>query len=154
MSLDWSVKNVKYFNENPDELWVKVYEGTVEEHSDVNVITKSIIFGTMAVGVGNLDWDKCPDFYARWKSLEEYDGLYLYAVQHESSIVKKYLTPQDVIRHMNLTTNVGFVNENDWCLRTIDNLRSRPNADTVKVGASELKKFIQTKKREFKDGAL
>ena len=34
MTLDWNTSKVKYFNDNPDDLWVKYNEGTKEEYSD------------------------------------------------------------------------------------------------------------------------
>ena len=43
MPLTWNVKNVKYYQDNLDELYVKVEEFG-QEYEDVNAQTKTIIF--------------------------------------------------------------------------------------------------------------
>lgn len=149
MSLDWSVKEVKYFQDNPDELWVTFYKGTKEEYTDVNVVTKSIIFSTMMLGIGTINWQNCPDFYARWKVYEKYDGLYLYEKYNEGKKEKHYLKPTDVVRHMNLTTNVGNTPENEWCKKVSENLKDRPSDFTIQASASEIKNYLNQMKREF-----
>jgi hypothetical protein len=50
MSLNWSTQKVKYFDDNPDKLYVKISEGNPDEYEDVNDETKALIFGSMSVG--------------------------------------------------------------------------------------------------------
>lgn len=126
MTLDWNTTKVKYFNENPDELWVTYRKGTTEEYSDVNAETKALIFGTMAIGIGNLKFNNASDFYARWKIMEKYDNLYLYSQfvyredgTCEDGLQYTYLTPDVVMKHLGLSTNVSYVSRTEWIKRYV-----------------------------------
>lgn len=155
MTLDWNTTKVKYFNENPDELWVTYRKGTKEEHEDLNAETKALIFGTMSIGIGDLKYKTAPDFYARWKIMENYDRLYLYSEfvydENDNSELKyTYLTPDVVIKHLGLSTNVGYVSRTEWIRRYVKShandryLEIKPNLkDITKMYNSFLKEFEQ-----------
>lgn len=122
MPLTWDATKIKHFEASPDELWTTYYEGTPEEYSDVNVETKAIIFGSMSIGIGNIKINNAADFYARWKILEHYEkGFYLYSkfVYREDGTCEDelqyvYLSPQHVLKHIGLSTNVGYISKKDW----------------------------------------
>ena len=76
MTLNWSTEKVVYFKDNPDELWVDYERDRGESYSDVNAQTKSMIFASMAVGIGNLTDVNAKEWYARWKIMEKYDGIF------------------------------------------------------------------------------
>lgn len=151
MTLDWNTSKVKYFNDNPDELWVTYRKGTTEEHEDVNAETKSLIFGTMSVGIGDLKYKNAPDFYARWKIMEHYDRLYLYSEFENSELKYTYLTPSVLIKHLGLSTNVGYVSRTEWIRRYVKShandryIEIKPNLkDITKMYNEFLKEFEQT----------
>lgn len=120
MPLVWDTSRVKYFEENKDDLWAVYSKGTPEEYKDVNAETKAMIFCTMSVGIGDLKIKNAADFYARWKILEAQEpGTYLYSIYHggddvESSIEYIYLSPEIVVKHIGLSTNVSTKSKKEW----------------------------------------
>lgn len=153
MALNWSTEKVKYFNDNPDELWVKYREGEVEEYSDVNAETKSLIFGTMGVGIGYIDYKNAPSFYARWKLMEKLDGLYLYSTWMNGESEKIYLTPDVLVKHFGLSTNVGKVSDKDWLDKyhknyTLENARGKR---TAAYSYADMRNMIKEAKEEFEN---
>lgn len=158
MTLDWSTKKIKHFNDNPDDLWVTYGKGTTEEYQDVNAETKALIFGTMAIGIGNLKYTNAPDFYARWKIMEKYDKIYLYSkFQYredgtcEDDLEYTYLSPSVVMKHIGLSTNVGYVSKKDWISRYV---KSRANDKYIdeKPNIKDLDKMYKGFVDEFENG--
>jgi hypothetical protein len=157
MSLNWSTENVKYFKSHPDELWTKKkvsYEGGGErEYEDLNVETKALVFGSMAVGLGSITYKSAPDFYARWKLLEKYDNYYLFSVYTGTEDIKTYLTPQVIVKHFGLGTNVSDESESVWAKRMAKNYiqeHARHYRDDS-VSENEIKAFLKQAKQEFED---
>jgi hypothetical protein len=115
MPLNWSTEKVEYFKNNPDSLWVKYYKDTPEEYEDLNAETKSLVFGTMAVCMNSINWNKSAEFFARWSVLEKFDNFFLYSVYKEGMVLEKvYLTPQAVIKHIGLSTNATSKTTREW----------------------------------------
>lgn len=153
MSLNWSTENVKYFKDHPDELWVKVNEGKPGEHEDVNIETKSLIFGSMALGIGGITYKSAPDYYARWKFFEKYDNFHLYSVWDGEETTYTYLTPQVVVKHFGLGTNVSTESESVWVKRIAKQYiqeHARHYRDSL-VSENEIKAFLKKAKQEFED---
>ena len=153
MSLNWSTENVKYFKDHPDELWVKVNEGKPGEHEDVNIETKSLIFGSMALGIGSITYKNAPDYYARWKFFEKYDNFHLYSVWDGEETTYTYLTPQVVVKHFGLGTNVSTESESVWVKRIAKQYiqeHARHYRDSL-VSENEIKAFLKKAKQEFED---
>ena len=115
MTLNWSTQKIKYFNDNPDKLYVKISKGNPDEHEDVNAETKGLIFGSMSVGFGTITEKNASEWYARWKMLETYDKYALCSVlSKDGKYEDVYLTPEIVIKHIGLNTNVSLVTTADW----------------------------------------
>lgn len=153
MSLNWSTENVKYFKDHPDELWVKVNEGKPGEHEDVNVETKALIFGSMALGIGEINYKTAPDFYARWKFFEKHDNFYLYSVWDGKETIYTYLTPSVILKHFGLSTNVSTESESVWAKRMSKNSaqeKARGYKD-VSFTEAEIKAFLKKAKSEFEN---
>ena len=153
MSLNWTTEKVKYFKDYPDELWVKVNEGKPGEHEDVNVETKSLIFGSMALGIGSITYKSAPDYYARWKFFEKYDNFHLYSVWDGEETTYTYLTPQVVVKHFGLGTNVSTESESVWVKRIAKQYiqdHARHYRDNL-VSENEIKAFLRQAKQEFED---
>lgn len=153
MSLNWTTEKVKYFKDHPDELWVKVNEGKPGEHEDVNVETKSLIFGSMALGIGSITYKTAPDYYARWKLFEKYDNFHLYSVWDGEETTYTYLTPQVVVKHFGLGTNVSTESESVWVKRIAKQYiqdHARHYRDNL-VSENEIKAFLRQAKQEFED---
>lgn len=143
MSLDWNAKNVQFFKDNPDALWT-TWEENGSEVSDVNAETKSLIFGSMAVGIGHFSEKNCAEWYARWKMYEKFDGFYLYSKFDGNEINHIYLTPDVLTKHINLSTNVGYESANDWVKRFV---KRRPEEITL----AEARGLLTYYKFEYKE---
>jgi hypothetical protein len=156
MTLNWSTENVKYFKDHPDELWTKINVGRPGEQEDLNVETKSLVFGSMALGIGVISYKTAPDFYARWKMFEKYDNFYLYSTWDGEETIKTYLTPRTVVKHFGLTTNVSTESETVWAKRIAKSYASehaRGYKDTL-VTEKEIRAFLRSAKNEFENSFL
>jgi hypothetical protein len=156
MTLNWSTENVKYFKDHPDELWTKINVGLPGEQEDLNVETKSLVFGSMALGIGVVSYKTAPDFYARWKMFEKYDNFYLYSTWDGDETIKTYLTPKVVVKHFGLTTNVSTESETVWAKRIAKSYASehaRGYKDTL-VTEKEIRAFLRSAKNEFENSFL
>lgn len=131
MSLDWSTQKVEYFSNNPDELWTKYRVGTPEEYEDLNAETKALVFGSMALGLGNITEANISDWYARWKMYEKYEDFYLYSFYDGETSTRTYLTPEVLIKHIGLSTNVSPETNAAWCKRFAKPMyNDKPNRPT------------------------
>lgn len=148
MALTWNVKNVKYYQENVDSLYVKVEEFG-QEYDDVNPETKMIIFSTMAIGIGNLSEVNAPEFYGRFKVLEKLDDFYLTSYVKDGELIKNYITPEIVHKHIGLVTNVGWESTTAWTSRTAKNTRFRQTE--MKYEAKDLRSIIAFYSLEYKE---
>ena len=138
MSLNWSTQRVKYFDDNPDKLYVKISEGNPDEYEDVNAETKGLIFGSMSIGFGTITEKNASEWYARWKMLENYDKYALCSVLREDGKYENvYLTPEIVIKHIGLSTNVSLVTTANWskkfCLTRYNPDEDRPTYTQTKA---------------------
>jgi len=152
MPLVWNAERVKYFNDNPNELFTIYNPDTPEEYSDLNAITKSLVFGSMAVCIGNIKFSTAADFYARWKILEKFENTYLYYKVKDSDLVYVYLTPEVVMQHLGLTTNASERKKTDWINSMI---RSWKNIEDLKhLTPANLGKFHKQFSNEFEESLL
>lgn len=119
MTLNWSTERVVYFKNNPDDLWVEHESSIQGKYTDVNAETKSMIFGSMAVCIGNITEANAKEWYARWKILEKYDNLSLTTSFVDGEWIDNYLTPQIVQKHIGLSTNVNYVKSSEWATRIV-----------------------------------
>lgn len=142
MSLDWNTQGIKFFKDNPDKLWV-TWEENGREVSDVNVETKGLIFGSMAVGIGNITETNCSEWYARWKMYERFDDFFLYSKFDGQNTSYIYLSPDVLVKHINLSTNVGYESSSNWVKRFV---KRRPN-----LSLSDAKGLLTYYKFEFKE---
>lgn len=139
MSLNWSTQKVKYFNDNPDNLYVKISKGNPDEYEDVNAETKALIFGSMSVGFGTITEKNASEWYARWKMCEEYDGYSLCRIVKENGKYEDvYLTPEVVIKHIGLSTNVSLMTTPNWC-KTFIERRYTPDEDRPTLNQAKAK---------------
>jgi hypothetical protein len=76
--------------------------------------TKSLIFATMVVGIGRITEGNAAEFYARLHAFERLNGTYL--TEQGKNV---YLTPEDVRRHIGLTTNVANETRAKWLKRVL-----------------------------------
>jgi hypothetical protein len=120
MPLNWNATEIQYFKDNPDELWVKS-KSFGEEYDDVNAETKSLIFGSMAVGIGRITETSAPEFYGRWKVLEKIDDICVTSVYDGTDIIKNYITPDIVSKHIGLSMNVIDISRTKWAANYLRN---------------------------------
>lgn len=152
MALNWSVTKIKYFQDNPEELYFTYSKGSPDEYEDLNPITKALVFGSMIVGIGDLNYKTAPDFYARWKFHEDVDKLYLCERYQDNNWTKEYLTPEIMLRHLGLGTNVAFLNDKNWISKTLESLKR--TGDDKEMNAKAIKTFLDEKKTEFENSLL
>lgn len=150
MSLNWSTEKVKYFNEHPDELWVKYNDG-YHDYDDVNAETKSLIFATMAIGIGSLTINTAADFYARFKILEKFDNLSVYIWFDENNKKQtKYIDHQIVMKHIGLGTNVSKETKTNWIKRMVKSYATNKYS-TEKPSEKELTALYNSFVKDFED---
>jgi len=142
MSLNWSTEEVKFFKDNPDKLWV-TWQENGKEVSDVNAETKSLIFGSISVGIGNITETNCSEWYARWKMYERFDDFFLYSKFDGVNTSRVYLSPEVITKHINLSTNVGYESSTNWIKRFV---KRRPS-----LSLSDAKGLLFYYKFEFKE---
>lgn len=145
MPLTWNASKIQYFIDNPDELWVKSVSFG-EEYDDVNAETKALIFGSVAISVGSITESSAPEFYGRWKVLEKFDDFCLTMVYDGSEIIRNYLTPDVVSKHIGLSMNVSDVARTKWAAHYVrtsphikDKYRSADIASIVNFYSLEYK---------------
>lgn len=147
MSLNWDTTKVQYFQDNPEDLYVTINKGTPDEYEDLNAETKSLVFGSMAVGIGNISISNASDWYARWKIYEKFDDFYLYGYVKDGGVEKVYLTPEILIKHINLTTNVSLESNALWVNRYFK--APSINSDDAKPTKREIQSLLNQYKKEF-----
>ena len=148
MSLNFDLSTIKHYKDNPDEMWTMVKDGD-REYEDVNVKAKSLIFGCMAVGIGQINKTTASEWYARYKILEKFEGSYLYNVYKGGTEVEKYyLSPEILIQHYGLSTNVSKVAATNW----VSNLKRHTYNEKLKaMSPSDIKAYISVFKMEYND---
>ena len=147
MTLNWSTEKVVYFKDNPDELWVDYERDRGESYSDVNAQTKSMIFASMAVGIGNLTDANAKEWYARWKIMEKYDGIYFTSSFIDGEYVDNTLPPEIVKKHIGLSTNVSYIKSSDWAIRLAKSYAQR----NVNVSVKHIKALMTVFALDYKE---
>jgi hypothetical protein len=151
MSLNWDATKIKYFKDNPDELYIEVpysYGDGGNTYTDLNVETKSLVFGSMSVGIGSITNKNYLDFYARWKVLEKLSrSFYLYSTFVGNEKNYQYLTLDVVKKHIGLATNVGFESQTKWS----DRIAKGRFSDELKMTAKEINAYTTVFKMEAKE---
>jgi len=103
MSLNFELSNIENYRETGYDA-----EGVLRPE------TKSLIFATMVVGIGRITKENAAEFYARLHAFERLNSTYL-----TEKGVDIYLTPEDVKRHIGLTTNVANETRAKWLKRVL-----------------------------------
>ena len=147
MSLNWSTERVAYFKENPDELWVQHSPDIGELYHDVNAQTKTMIFGSMAVGIGNITDTNAKEWYARWKIMEKYDNLSFTTSFVDGEWIDNKLTPDIVHKHIGLSTNVSYIKNSDWAMRLAKDYARR----NISLSVAEIKSLITVFALDYKE---
>lgn len=152
MSLNWDATSIKYFKDNPDELLVEVpysYGDGESTYTDLNVETKSLVFGSMSIGMGTITEKNHLEFYARWKTLEKLDrGFYLYAIFNDGEKDCQKLTLDVVKKHIGLSTNVSYESQGKWAERLCKNCFKN------EITAKEISAYVTIFKREAKESEI
>jgi hypothetical protein len=115
MPLNWDATNIQYFKDNPDDLWITTEE-CGSECQDLNPETKSLVFGTMSIGIGNFTESTIRDIYARWMTLHDILSFPLLQKISEGNVWEDILITKDVLKkHIGLTTNASKLADTTWC---------------------------------------
>lgn len=89
MSLNWSIENVKDNQELIDD-------------ANESAITESLIWLTMAVGIGEITEDTVDEFVNRATIVQALHGAYMF-----KGAEPYYITRDHIVRRIGLHTNVG-----------------------------------------------
>lgn len=92
MSLNFDLSNVQH----NDELHVVLPNG----ENDLAPMTKSIVFMTMAIGMGEITEKNYREWFERASSVEAVHGPMILSYDQQ------FITLEDVMRHIGLSTNV------------------------------------------------
>jgi hypothetical protein len=113
MSLNWDLTKI----ENYEELcWNKNEDDTVK----LNVVTESLIFIGMAIGIGKISKENASEVYGRIAMYEKLFGATM-CVFKGNGKEQVFITPEDVYAHIGLSTNVGKETEASFRKRMTDN---------------------------------
>lgn len=97
-----------------------------EEGSDerrMNPVTETLIFGTMAVGLGGITDKNVDEFAARFRVMEKIHGAFLYKF-NEDVREDWFLSDEDFIAHIGLACNVTNETRAKWASRIFVNKQS------------------------------
>ena len=107
MSLNWNVENIDNYKQ---VCW--------KEDGTLNPVTETLIFGTMAVGLGSITDKNVDEFAARFRIMEKIHGAFLYKPgPGGKGRVDWLLTDEDFIAHIGLVCNVSNETRAKWAGR-------------------------------------
>jgi hypothetical protein len=145
VSLNWDVSNIQNHDEvcffyAPDD---DPNHGVSKGDRLLNPVTNSLIWATIAVGIGDLSEVNAAEFFARLRLIERLDGPFLIrAVDPETGRRPEgpgaFITTDEVRAHIGLTTNVSFESRTRWLNRVkhdLDRSVDRYKADAEKATA-------------------
>jgi hypothetical protein len=75
-----------------------------------SVKTATLIRATVPVGLGSITESNAAEFYARLKMVEQMEG----ALMYEAGPKDYFFKPEDVLRHVGLSTNVSRQTRASW----------------------------------------
>jgi hypothetical protein len=151
MPLTYDTRRIKYFDQNPDKLTIEVKESPEYSYKDLNPETKALVFGAMVTDIGDITIRTASDYYSRWKVMEKYSNLvFLSKWTEDNGREDIYLTPDVIIKHIGLATNVANTSKKDWVERMVKNF-SRDEYMEEKPTQKELTKYYDQMTKEFDD---
>lgn len=117
MALSWDLSEIA----DHEDLWHEQEEKGEdgEPRYKLDAITEGFIWATIGIGIGHWTADEAPEIYARLKLVEKIDGPLFYKMvdgKREDTLV----TPEMVLRHVGLRTNVSHEARGRWRNRLID----------------------------------
>ena len=113
MSLDWDLTKIKNYKE---VCWEENEDGT----SRLNAVTDSLIWLTMAIGIGRITEENAPEVYGRIAAYEKLFGSFMIKFD-DNGKQRVFVTPEDVNNHIGLSTNVAKETEASFRKRIVDN---------------------------------
>lgn len=72
----------------------------------MNPVTQALIFGAMAIGIGEITPRTAAEFWQRVAIEEKVNGAWLKQVDDNDNRTDRPLTPADIYAHLGLVTNV------------------------------------------------
>lgn len=153
MALSYDTRRIKYFDENPDELYVEIKESPEYSYQDLNPETKALVFGSMVTDIGDLTINTASDYYARWKIMEKYSNFVFLSLSTGKGWEDIYLTPNIIVKHIGLSTNVAKLSRNLWLERIFSNF-SKDRDMEHKPNKAELSKTYSKMVEEFENSWL
>ncbi len=105
MSLNWDISKVK----NADELY-KTVEEDGKRVSYMGILTESLIWATIPVGIGTITEKNAEKFFKRLRIVEAAGGNRL--VHPDGR--RHYITLEEVRRHIGLSTNASRLNDSEF----------------------------------------
>lgn len=145
MPLNWSIKDIKKYQNNIEDAYVKTRaDGSDEEYFDVNPRLKTFIFWGGAVGFGSITKTNAAEYYARSKVYEKYNKTPFMQRWNNNEIEDHYLTMEMVEETIGLSTNHGTSSTTEWVKRINKWLK-----EVSSPGVSVLKAEIVINKHEY-----
>lgn len=108
---DWeSVTQIEALDDAP-------MQGVTKGDMIQNPVTTSLIWSTIAVGLGEISESNAEKFYGRLRCYEKLFGAFMYRA--EGHVGDPWITPEEVIQHIGLTTNVSDESDTKWRTRIL-----------------------------------
>lgn len=111
MSLHWNLEQI----EDHESVCFYEEDGELVMHP----VTQTLIFMTVAVGMGSITAQNAPEFAARLDMLQKLDGPMMNRMSDDGERETFPLTTGDVIAHIGLVTNVAIETRTKWLSRTV-----------------------------------
>jgi hypothetical protein len=125
MSLNWSLEDIK---DCDDICWIDDPESDDPDSKRMNPVTDSLIWHTMAVGIGNITEANVDEFY--WRS-KFYTGLFGGMIRSYNEDTGNWenrdYTATEIRDHIGLSTNVSYESEAKWRNRMVKNFKREVN---------------------------
>lgn len=77
-------------------------------------VTQELIWNTIRIEMGSIDEDNAAEFYARLRFMTALNGS-MWMMPDGSGLI---VTPEDVVAHIGLSTNVSTVHRQRWLTRS------------------------------------
>lgn len=114
MALTYSFEKIENYKET---VWIPVPTEDNSEAVTMNPVTEALIFGTMSIGIGAFTDKNIDEVVARFRVIEKVHGPMLTGKGGKPH----FITDEEFIAHIGLTTNVSNETRVQWSRRLFVN---------------------------------
>lgn len=125
MSLDFDLRKIPLETRTVIATYDDRMDGVTKGDRIMSPVTKSLIFSTMSIGIGEITDKTVDEFVARLDLFQKIHGALMHAFDHDAQEwVERPLTRADVVAHKGLSTNVfPMETRGKWVARMVTKSR-------------------------------